>query len=88
MEFAIREMTEGDRAVWADMRAALWPEERLDEHAAWIAEILKSCCAWGFIAETPAGAPAGILELAARDYANGCESRPVAFLEGIWVCPQ
>jgi aminoglycoside 6'-N-acetyltransferase I len=39
----------------------------------------------GFVAETPAGADAGFAEIAIRKYANGCDSRPVAFLEGIWV---
>jgi aminoglycoside 6'-N-acetyltransferase I len=31
---------------------------------------------------------AGFAELAIRKYANGCETRPVPFVEGIWVKPQ
>ena len=29
--------------------------------------------------------PIGFAERSIRDYANGCTSQPVAFLEGIWV---
>jgi aminoglycoside 6'-N-acetyltransferase I len=29
--------------------------------------------------------PLGFAEVALRPYANGCDSQPVAFLEGIWV---
>ncbi|MGH6975746.1 MAG: GNAT family N-acetyltransferase [Stellaceae bacterium] len=66
------------------MRSQLWPDETLDAHRAMIDEIVASKDAWGFIAEI-AAAPAGFAEFAIRKYANGCESRPVPFLEGIWV---
>jgi aminoglycoside 6'-N-acetyltransferase I len=86
MEIAIREMGAGDRAAWAQMRCALWPGEH--DHAGGIDEILASGDAWGFVAETEDGTPAGFAELAIRKYANGCDSRPVPFLEGIWVRSQ
>ncbi len=70
------------------MRAGLWPDETGQALAEGIEEILQSASAWGFMVETGAGTPAGFAELAIRPYANGCESRPVAFLEGIWVSPQ
>ncbi len=85
MEFAIRQMSYADRSAWAEMRAALWPEENASAHAAELDEILDSDDSWGFIAETTDGAPAGFAEVAIRKYANGCTSRPVPFLEGIWV---
>ncbi|HEV2162489.1 MAG TPA: GNAT family N-acetyltransferase [Stellaceae bacterium] len=84
MECRIREMGPADRLVWARMRSQLWPDEILDAYLAMIDEILGSDDAWSFIAEA-AGAAAGFAELAIRKYANGCESRPVPFLEGIWV---
>jgi aminoglycoside 6'-N-acetyltransferase I len=84
MDIRVRLMGAGDRAAWAEMRAALWPEESADEHARGIEELLGSSRAWGFIAEVD-GTPAGFTELAIRDYANGCASRPVPFLEGIFV---
>lgn len=88
MEFSVREMTEADLAIWAEMRMALWPGDPREAHANEIGEILRDALAWSFIAETASGQPAGFAELAIRKYANGCESRPVPFLEGIWVNPQ
>jgi aminoglycoside 6'-N-acetyltransferase I len=84
MDIRVRLMGAADRPAWAEMRAALWPEESAQEHARGIDELLRSDRAWGFIAEAD-GTPAGFAELAIRDYANGCASRPVAFLEGIFV---
>jgi aminoglycoside 6'-N-acetyltransferase I len=78
-------MTAHDRAAWVRMRGALWPGESLHAHGAEIDEILGGADAWGFVAETPTGEAVGFAELALRKYANGCDSRPVPFLEGIWV---
>ena len=85
MKITIREMGPADRAAWAEMRAALWPEESPQEHATGIYEILGDGDAWGFVAQTVDGAPVGFAEVAIRKYANGCMARPVPFLEGIWV---
>jgi aminoglycoside 6'-N-acetyltransferase I len=85
MDAVIRQMGAADRTVWARMRASLWPDETSQQHAVGIGQVLEDGQAWGFIAETPAGVAAGFAELAIRKYANGCDSRPVAFLEGIWV---
>jgi aminoglycoside 6'-N-acetyltransferase I len=82
--WVIREARAADRAAWAAMRAALWPEEDEAAHAAGIAAVLARSNAWGFIAEAD-GAAIGFAEVAMRPYANGCDSQPVAFLEGIWV---
>jgi aminoglycoside 6'-N-acetyltransferase I len=88
MTFVVREMRTADRSAWAEMRSALWPEESASAHAAEIDDVLRSCKAWGFIVETRHGDAVGFAEIAIRKYANGCDSRPVAFLEGIWVKPQ
>jgi aminoglycoside 6'-N-acetyltransferase I len=82
MDISVRLMGAGDRSAWAEMRATLWPEETAEDHAHGIDELLRSDRAWGFIAEMD-GTPAGFAELAI--YANGCASRPVPFLEGIFV---
>jgi aminoglycoside 6'-N-acetyltransferase I len=85
MDVLIRQMGAADRTVWAGMRAALWPDETPQQQAEGIDQLIKDGEAWGFIAETLASAAAGFAEIAIRKYANGCDSRPVAFLEGIWV---
>src|SRR5215208_7864593 len=81
----VRPMNASDLANWAAMRAALWPEEAAPMHAREIEQILGSEDAWGFIAEMADGAPAGFAEISLRKFANGCETQPVPFLEGIWV---
>jgi aminoglycoside 6'-N-acetyltransferase I len=40
---------------------------------------------WGFVAQNDDGAAIGFAEITLRPFANGCGSRPVPFLEGIWV---
>ncbi len=88
MDFLVRQMTDADAGIWAGMRAALWPHETREWHAADIAEKLRDPEFWAFIAGTAAGEPAGFAELSLRKYANGCDSSPVPFLEGIWTAPQ
>lgn len=91
MDIVVRQMQAGDRAVWAHMRNALWPGDGAAAHAKAIDELidglLAGSAAWGFIAQAPGGAT-GFAEIAIRNYANGCDSAPVAFLEGVWVEPQ
>jgi aminoglycoside 6'-N-acetyltransferase I len=87
MKITVRVMGPADRAAWAHMRSELWPSETSEELAVGLDEVLRDDDAWGFIAETVEGQPAGFAELAIRKYANGCASRPVPFLEGIWVRP-
>lgn len=69
------------------MRSALWPAETRQAHARAIESLLANGNAWGFVAETRDGAAVGFAEVAIRAYANGCDSQPVPFLEGIWVEP-
>jgi aminoglycoside 6'-N-acetyltransferase I len=85
----IAPITPADLDDWAAMRAALWPdyppEELCEDAAAMLA--IASPQSRNLIARIE-GAPAGFAEAAIRtDYVNGCETSPVAFLEGIWVAP-
>jgi aminoglycoside 6'-N-acetyltransferase I len=84
----VRQMQPGDRAAWARMRGALWPHESAPAHAQAIDDILASADVWGFIADAADGSVAGFAEVAIRKYANGCDTAPVAFLEGIWINPR
>ena len=83
----IRPLGEQDSAVWAKMRHALWPEGSVDDHAQDIARVLAGADYWAFAAMDD-GEAIGFAEVAVRKYANGCESQPVPFLEGIWVDPR
>jgi aminoglycoside 6'-N-acetyltransferase I len=88
MTMIVRAMQPADHAAWVRMRAALWPEDgdslpRVEE----IATLLREKSAWAFLVVTENGTPAGFAEVALRTCANGCDSQPVPFLEGIWVEP-
>jgi aminoglycoside 6'-N-acetyltransferase I len=88
MEFTVRQMGANDWAIWAEMRAALWPDEAPQADAEMIDELLGDGDVWGLIAEATDRTAIGFAEIAVRKYANGCDTRPVAFLEGVWVKPQ
>ena len=80
----IRELGGADQEIWLSMYRQLWPDHRDEDLAAEIDRIRKSSKRSAFVAEV-GGTPAGFAEYALRDYANGCHSQPVPFLEGIWV---
>lgn len=82
----IRPYRPGDDAEWLRMRCALWPHH--DEPAvesAGMAEWLARPDAVVLFAARPGGGLAGFAEIGARPYADGCETSPVAYLEGWWV---
>lgn len=84
MNVTIRQMDVRDRELWLSMYRELWPQHRDEALLAEIDRILRSTRRAGFIALVD-GQPAGFAEYALRDYANGCDSQPVPFLEGVWV---
>lgn len=63
------------------MRAALWPADHRAEIAEWFANPSFAV----FVAERDGGALGGFVEVGERAYAEGCDSSPVAFLEGWYV---
>jgi aminoglycoside 6'-N-acetyltransferase I len=79
--------TVSDLGSWAAMRHALWPDGSEAEHLQEI-ETYPTDAAICLIAHGPDRAACGFAEISLRhDYVNGCETSPVAFLEGIYVAP-
>ncbi|WP_420822150.1 aminoglycoside 6'-N-acetyltransferase [Sphingomonas crusticola] len=77
------------RDAWLALRLALWPDEDAGAMAEEIDAILvdpgAGKLAWLALDES---AVVGFAEASIRhDYVNGCETSPVAFLEGIYVAP-
>jgi len=73
---------------WMAMRHALWPDQTLEVLALDIPALLTNPRLPAFLAFTSWGEPIGFAEASLRrDYVNGCETSPVAFLEGIYVEP-
>lgn len=89
MSLAVRELGSADLDLWARLAHALWPEDPPETHRAEIAATRGPGVGGrrGFVAEAE-GAVAGFAELGLRPYADGCATRPVAFLEGVWVAPR
>lgn len=87
--FGIRRATEKDLEAWASLRHQLWPHLSLEGHRADIAEALSEPERLvAFLCLDPDGRTIGLAEASVRsDYVNGCETSPVAFLEGIVVAP-
>jgi len=87
----VRPIDARDVDRWIDLRCALWPDQPRHELAAEARAYLEGR---GFMLERvlvaidPEGAVAGFAELSLRPYAEGCETTPVAFLEGWFVAPR
>jgi aminoglycoside 6'-N-acetyltransferase I len=63
------------------MRAALWPDEDVDE----LQTLLEDPTQVAFVAERDDGRLCGFAEASVRKYANSNDESPCAFLEGWWV---
>ncbi|MEM9582430.1 MAG: aminoglycoside 6'-N-acetyltransferase [Pseudomonadota bacterium] len=87
----VRVATSGDLQVWVRLRGALWNDTSDKRHAVEAEDILAASpdSAIAFLAFTATGEPCGFAEATMRsDHVNGCDSSPVAFLEGIYVQPE
>jgi aminoglycoside 6'-N-acetyltransferase I len=87
----IRAVNQSDRAEWARMRSQLYSSPDLKEIDDWY----ESANSGGttlvgvavLVADRGDGSLAGFVELGSRPYAEGCETSPVAYLEGWYVDP-
>ena len=73
---------------WVALRCALWPDEDAQQIAAEAPAMLARPDML-VLAACEGDAVIGFAEAAIRrDYVNGCETSPVAFVEDIYVVPQ
>jgi aminoglycoside 6'-N-acetyltransferase I len=89
IDLVVRPATGADVDGWAVLRHQLWPHLSLEGHRADIAEALSEPERLvAFLCVDAEGGVIGLAEASVRsDYVNGCETSPVAFLEGIVVHP-
>lgn len=82
----IRPLAPGDNAEWLRMRLVLWPDLNTDEHRvdmdAWRSR--PDTVVLVAVRHDNTGL-AGFAEVGARSIADGCETSPVAYLEGWFV---
>lgn len=81
----IRQVTEKDNASWLRMRHALWPHAIISDLEAEIKNTrhqTQRC----LVAEDSADhALLGFVEVSMRSVADGCDSSPVGYIEGLYV---
>ena len=71
------------------MRTALWPESPSDHPVEIDRFFMQSDDSLAtFVAEIESGSLCGLLEAGTRQYADGCVSSPVGYIEGWWVDPE
>lgn len=89
MDIVIEPLRNAADPHWLALRRALWPHCDDAEHRAEMAAQAADPDRWAQgLARDPYGRVVGLAEAALRrDYVNGTDSSPVAFLEGVFVVP-
>jgi aminoglycoside 6'-N-acetyltransferase I len=83
----VRRAEQQDLPEWLRMRSALWPHCSREEHESEMAAILRDSAQAVFVAQRSENGLCGFIELAIRPFAEGCETRPVGYIEGWYVDP-
>ena len=84
-EIALRGLGPQDHPAWAGLRHALWPHHPVDELLADLAGMHGE--AFENIGAFAGTELVGFAEAEIRPYGDGCDTAPVAWLEGIYVAP-
>ncbi len=87
MKIVIKQATETDIPDWLELRMQLWEPDPDDDFQKEILEIVRSSKQVAFIAYADAE-KAGFLEVSIREYADGCRTNHVGYIEGIFVKPE
>src|SRR5262245_9662915 len=82
----VRAVRPDDANAWCRMRQALWPDSG-DSHAAEVERFFadRSAARDSVLVAERDGSVVGFVELSLRAYAEGCDTSPVAYLEGWYV---
>src|SRR5688572_5222458 len=82
----IRKAAFGDTAAWSKHRASLWPQLSAPEHLLDIEADLRDPSKICLLA-LQSDDVVGFIELGLRSVVDGCDSSPVAYIEGWYVTP-
>ena len=83
----VRARVPADDPEWLRMRLVLWPEGDAADHQRGMVEWSTDPDHLILVAPRDSGGLRGFAEVGTRKYAEGCESSPVAYLEGWYVDP-
>ncbi len=82
----IRPVRSDDANEWLALRQALWPEPTEPQHRKEMAMMLSDPDRYAvLVCEDRDGSLTGFAELSLREWAEGCLSSPVGYLEGWFV---
>ena len=81
----IRPVQPPDRAEWLRMRLQLWGGAAAEHTHEMHAYFASPQAGVTFVVERPAGGLGGFIEVSLRNYAEGCPTSPVAYIEGWYV---
>ena len=87
----IGELSFSERAAWHRLRASLWPEipkDELDPEEDLILGDPRRNAVFVARLHGSGGELVGFVEAALRDWAEGCRTRPVGYIEGWYVAPE
>lgn len=84
----VRPVQPQERDAWLAMRAALWPEEDAADLRESVEAFFDGRWEQTVLVCEDGGRLIGMIELSERPYAEGCETSPVAFIEGWFVAAE
>jgi aminoglycoside 6'-N-acetyltransferase I len=85
MSYTIRKATCEDKPEWLQMRQGLWPDAPIDYLDYDLDEVLEDPEQAVFVASRADGKLVAFIEASLRDYAEGCETSPVGYIEAWYV---
>jgi len=80
----VRPATPADLPAWYALRVQLWPDATTPTDRADMTEFLNDAV-WSILLAEADGQVVGFLEASLRDYAEGCDTAPVGYIEGWFV---
>ena len=84
----IRPIRRNELEAWLELRLLLWPDFTREELEQEQLRILRDEARHAtFVAVLPDGQFAGFIEASLRDWAEGCTSEPVGYIEAWYVAP-
>ena len=85
MTFTIRRAAQEDKDSWVRMRQGLWPDAPLEYLNYDLDEILSDLRRAVFVATRADGSLVAFIEASLREFAEGCETSPVGYIEAWFV---
>ena len=85
MSYDVRRAAATDKPEWVRMRQLLWPDAPIEMLEYDLDEILADPRQEVFIASRADGKLVAFIEASLREYAEGCETSPVGYIEAWYV---